>query len=191
VPDVVRMMIGRDIADEFGFDASIVPGKVALSVTNLKRSAVTPEISFNVRHGEILGVAGLVGSGRTEAMRALFGADPRLDGVVEIDGKPVAITAPKDAVRHGLSLLTEDRKGQGLLLDLAVDKNITITDLGKVSRHGLVNRRAEAAAANDLIGQLRVKASSIEQAVRNLSGGNQQKVVLAKWLFRGTSTLIL
>ncbi|TIS20311.1 MAG: sugar ABC transporter ATP-binding protein, partial [Mesorhizobium sp.] len=136
----------------------------------------------------ILGVAGLVGSGRTEAMRALFGADPRLDGVVEIDGKPVAITAPKDAVRHGLSLLTEDRKGQGLLLDLAVDKNITITDLGKVSRHGLVNRRAEAAAANDLIGQLRVKASSIEQAVRNLSGGNQQKVVLAKWLFRGTST---
>ncbi|TIO49065.1 MAG: sugar ABC transporter ATP-binding protein, partial [Mesorhizobium sp.] len=143
VPDVVRMMIGRDIADEFGFDASIVPGKVALSVTNLKRSAVTPEISFNVRHGEILGVAGLVGSGRTEAMRALFGADPRLDGVVEIDGKPVAITAPKDAVRHGLSLLTEDRKGQGLLLDLAVDKNITITDLGKVSRHGLVNRRAE------------------------------------------------
>ncbi|RWF79961.1 sugar ABC transporter ATP-binding protein [Mesorhizobium sp.] len=131
VPDVVRMMIGRDIADEFGFDASIVPGKVALSVTNLKRSAVTPEISFNVRHGEILGVAGLVGSGRTEAMRALFGADPRL------------------------------------------------------------NRRAEAAAANDLIGQLRVKASSIEQAVRNLSGGNQQKVVLAKWLFRGTSTLIL
>ncbi|RWB13408.1 MAG: sugar ABC transporter ATP-binding protein [Mesorhizobium sp.] len=191
VPDIVRMMIGRDIADEFGFDARVVPGKVALSVTNLKRSAATPEISFAVRHGEILGVAGLVGSGRTEAMRALFGADPKLDGVVEIDGKPVAIAAPKDAVRHGLSLLTEDRKGQGLLLDLAVDKNITITDLGKVSRHGLVNRRAESAAANDLVGQLRVKASSIEQAVRNLSGGNQQKVVLAKWLFRGTSTLIL
>ncbi|TIT07346.1 MAG: sugar ABC transporter ATP-binding protein, partial [Mesorhizobium sp.] len=147
-------------------------------------------ISFDVRHGEILGVAGLVGSGRTEAMRALFGADPKLDGVVAIDGRPVAITAPKDAVRHGLSLLTEDRKGQGLLLDLPVDKNITITDLGKVSRHGLVNRKAEAVAATDLVGQLRVKASSIEQAVRNLSGGNQQKVVLAKWLFRGTSTLI-
>ncbi|TIU53554.1 MAG: D-xylose ABC transporter ATP-binding protein, partial [Mesorhizobium sp.] len=81
----------------------------------------------------------------------------------------MAITAPKDAERHGLSLLTEDRKGQGLLLDLPVDKNITITDLGKVSRHGLVNRRAEAAAATDLVGQLRVKASSIEQAVRNLS----------------------
>ncbi|TIT73545.1 MAG: sugar ABC transporter ATP-binding protein [Mesorhizobium sp.] len=191
VPDLVRMMIGRDIADEYSFDAAIVPGKVALSISNLKRDATTPAISFDVRHGEILGVAGLVGSGRTEAMRALFGADPKLDGVVAIDGRPVAITAPKDAVRHGLSLLTEDRKGQGLLLDLPVDKNITITDLGKVSRHGLVNRRAEAAAATDLVGQLRVKASSIEQAVRNLSGGNQQKVVLAKWLFRGTSTLIL
>ncbi|TGP20174.1 ATP-binding cassette domain-containing protein, partial [Mesorhizobium sp. M1D.F.Ca.ET.234.01.1.1] len=113
-PDLVRMMIGRDIADEYGFDTSIVPGEVALSVANLKRDATTPAISFDVRHGEILGVAGLVGSGRTEAMRALFGADPKLDGVVAIDGRPVAITAPKDAVRHGLSLLTEDRKGQGL-----------------------------------------------------------------------------
>jgi ribose transport system ATP-binding protein len=191
VPDLVRMMIGRDIADEYGFDASIVPGHIALSVANLKRDAATPDISFAVRHGEILGVAGLVGSGRTEAMRALFGADPKLDGVIKINGKPVAITTPKDAVRHGLSLLTEDRKGQGLLLDMGLDKNITITALDKVSRNGLVSRRAEAAATNDLIGRLRVKATSIEQAVRYLSGGNQQKVVLAKWLFRGTSTLIL
>lgn len=191
VPDLVRMMIGRDIADEYGFDTSIVPGKVALSVKDLKRDTTTPAISFDVRHGEILGVAGLVGSGRTEAMRALFGADAKIGGVIEVDGVRAAIFAPKDAVRHGLSLLTEDRKGQGLLLDLPVDQNMTITDLSRVSRYGLLDRDAEAAAATDLVGQLRVKTSSIAQAVRDLSGGNQQKVVLAKWLFRGTSTLIL
>ena len=191
VPDLVRLMIGRDIADEYGFDASIVPADVVLAVTDLKRDATTPAISFEVRRGEILGVAGLVGSGRTEAMRALFGADPKAGGIVAVDGKPVAISTPKDAVRHGLSLLTEDRKGQGLLLDLPVAQNMTITDLSKISRLGLLDRGKETAAANDLVGRLRVKTSSIAQAVRNLSGGNQQKVVLAKWLFRGTSTLIL
>jgi len=191
VPDLVRLMIGRDIADEYGFDASIVPADVALAVTDLRRDATTPAISFEVRRGEILGVAGLVGSGRTEAMRALFGADPKVGGTIAVDGRPVAISTPKDAVRHGLSLLTEDRKGQGLLLDLPVAQNMTITDLGKISRLGLLDRGKETAAATDLVGRLRVKTSSIAQAVRNLSGGNQQKVVLAKWLFRGTSTLIL
>ncbi|WP_374635002.1 sugar ABC transporter ATP-binding protein [Paracoccus sp. (in: a-proteobacteria)] len=191
VPDLVRLMIGRDIADEYGFDASIEPGAVALDVKGVKRLPNSAPVSFSVRHGEILGVAGLVGSGRTEIMRAIFGADPKAGGEVEIEGRPTNIRDPRDAVRDGLGFLTEDRKSQGLLLDMPVDLNSTITDLHKISRNGLLDRNAEKVAVTELVRQLRVKTASIETPVRNLSGGNQQKVVLAKWLFRGSSTLIL
>ncbi|MCO6052211.1 sugar ABC transporter ATP-binding protein [Mesorhizobium sp. RP14(2022)] len=191
VPHLVRRMIGRDIADEYGFDADIVPGAVALAVKGLKRTPDAAPVSFSVRHGEILGVAGLVGSGRTEAMRALFGADRKAGGTIEVEGKAVDVRDPRDAVRQGLGFLTEDRKSQGLLLDLPVDVNFTITDLRKISARGLLDRSKEKRAANELVKQLRVKTASIDTPVRNLSGGNQQKVVLAKWLFRGTSTLIL
>jgi ribose transport system ATP-binding protein len=143
-----------------------------------------------VRRGEIVGVAGLVGSGRTEAMRALFGADPKVAGEVFVEGEAVSIASPRDAVRHGLSLLTEDRKGQGLLLGLPCAENITITDLAKISRHGLLRRAVEHNAATTLVNDLRIKTPSIYQLVRNFSGGNQQKVVLAKWLFRGSKVLI-
>ncbi len=131
VPHLVRMMIGRDIADEYGFNADIKPGTVALSVRNVRRNNGAPPVSFSVRHGEILGVAGLVGSGRTEVMRAIFGADPRSAGEIDIDGRPVDIRDPRDAVRNGLGFLTEDRKTQGLLLDMPVYINATITDLKK------------------------------------------------------------
>ena len=191
VPDLVRLMIGRDIADEYGFDASIELGAVALDVRGVKRKPSSAPVSFSVRHGEILGVAGLVGSGRTEIMRAIFGADPKAGGEVYVEGRPTNIRDPRDAVRDGLGFLTEDRKTQGLLLDMPVDLNSTITDLHKISRNGLLDRPAEKAAVSELVRQLRVKTASIETPVRNLSGGNQQKVVLAKWLFRGSSTLIL
>ena len=191
VPDLVRMMIGRDIADEYGFVPSIVPGAVALEVKGLKYTSASAPVSFSVRQGEILGVAGLVGSGRTEVMRALFGADARAAGEIAVGGTPARIRDPRDAVRSGLGFLTEDRKSQGLLLDMPVDINSTITDLGKISHNGLLDRGAETAAVTELVRQLRVKTASIETPVRNLSGGNQQKVVLAKWLFRGSSTLIL
>jgi ribose transport system ATP-binding protein len=148
-------------------------------------------VSFTVRRGEILGVAGLVGSGRTEIMRAIFGADPKGGGQIRVDGKPVNIRDPKDAVRNGLGFLTEDRKGQGLMLDMPVDLNATITDLKKISHGGLLDKGAEKTAVTKLVEQLRIKTASIDTSVRNLSGGNQQKVVLAKWLFRGSSTLIL
>jgi ribose transport system ATP-binding protein len=190
IADIVRMMVGRSIADEDAFrDDVLVEGEL-LRVEGLQRNARSPTVSFAVRRGEIVGVAGLVGSGRTETMRALFGADPRIAGSIVVDGAPVDIRSPSDAVQHGLSLLTEDRKGQGLLLTLPCAVNMTITDLAKISRAGLLQRDVERRAAGALVKELRIKTSSVQQLVGNLSGGNQQKVVLAKWLFRGAKILI-
>ena len=140
--------------------------------------------------GEIVGVAGLVGSGRTEMARAIFGADPKTAGSIFVEGKPVTIEAPRDAVRHGLCLMTEDRKAQGLLLGMSCAENITITDLRKISSHGVLERAAERSATTKLVRDLRIKTPSIDQTVRTFSGGNQQKVVIAKWLFRGSKVLI-
>ncbi len=190
IPEIVRMMVGRGISAEHVFREDVTIGDELLRVEGLRRSARSPAVSFRVRRGEIVGVAGLVGSGRTETMRAVFGADPKFAGDIFIAGERVDIKSPRDAVRHGLSLLTEDRKGQGLLLTLPCVENITITDLAKVSHRGLLQPPAERAAAEALVDELHIKTPSIYQAVRNLSGGNQQKVVIAKWLFRGSSILI-
>ena len=190
IAEIVRMMVGRNIREEFVFRRDVPVGDEILRVERLRRDARSPEVSFTVRHGEIVGVAGLVGSGRTETMRAVFGADPKHAGDIFVEGTPVVIGSPRDAVRHGLGLLTEDRKNQGLLLGLPCMENITITDLTKVSRSGLLLRAAEGSAATKLVDDLRIKTSSIYQTVRNFSGGNQQKVVIAKWLFRGSKVLI-
>jgi ribose transport system ATP-binding protein len=190
IADIVRMMVGRSIGEEDAFRDDVAVEGELLRVEGLQRSARTPAVSFAVRRGEIVGVAGLVGSGRTETMRALFGADPRIAGRIAVEGAPVEIRSPSDAVQHGLSLLTEDRKGQGLLLTLPCAVNMTITDLAKISRAGLLQRDVERRAAGALVKELRIKTSSVQQLVGNLSGGNQQKVVLAKWLFRGAKVLI-
>jgi ribose transport system ATP-binding protein len=190
IAEIVRMMVGHSINLERMFREDVQVGDEVLRVEGLRRSASAPEVSFSVRRGEIVGVAGLVGSGRTEAMRAVFGADPRFAGNIFVDGTPVTIASPQDAVRHGLSLLTEDRKNQGLLLGLSCVENITITDLAKVSHLGLLDRSAEQDAASALVDELHIKTPSIFQLVRNFSGGNQQKVVIAKWLFRGAKVLI-
>jgi len=147
-------------------------------------------VSFSVRRGELVGLAGLVGSGRTEAMRALFGADPRDGGRIFRDGREVTIRRPRDAVRQGICLLTEDRKAQGLILDLPVAANVTLTNLDRVSRAGLLRPAAERAAAQALVDELDIRTPSVDQEVGHLSGGNQQKVVLAKWLFRQAELLI-
>jgi ribose transport system ATP-binding protein len=190
IADIVRMMVGRNIRDEDAFRDDVAVDGELLRVEGLKRSAGAPAVSFAVRRGEIVGVAGLVGSGRTETMRALFGADPKIAGDVFVEGARVKIQSPRDAVRHGLSLLTEDRKGQGLLLTLPCAVNITITDLAKISRIGLLQRDVERRAAGALVKELRIKTPSVQQLVGNFSGGNQQKVVIAKWLFRGSKVLI-
>jgi ribose transport system ATP-binding protein len=190
VSEVVRLMVGRNIKAQYVFRENVMIGDELLRVEGLRRTAAMPDVSFSVRRGEIVGIAGLVGSGRTEALRAVFGADPAFTGRIVLDGVTVRVGSPRDAVRHGLSLLTEDRKSQGLLLDLPCAQNITITDLAKVSRLGLVQRRAERSVAERLVHDLRIKTPSIDRSVRNLSGGNQQKVVIAKWLFRGAKVLL-
>jgi ribose transport system ATP-binding protein len=161
-----------------------------LRVEGLRPQGTPHAVSFAVRRGELVGVAGLVGSGRTEAMRALFGADPKASGRIFRDGQEVSIRRPRDAVRAGLCLLTEDRKAQGLILDMPCFANVTITDLARVSRAGLLDGAAERRATETLVRELDIKTPSVEQLVGNLSGGNQQKVVIAKWLFRRAEVLV-
>ncbi|MFI6538278.1 ATP-binding cassette domain-containing protein [Nonomuraea sp. NPDC050547] len=140
-----------------------------------------------MRAGEVVGFAGLVGAGRTEAMRAIFGADSALSGNIELHGRNVRIRHPKDAVRHGISLLTEDRKSQGLVLDLPISANVTLAKL----RGALLSFKRERALAQQLGGRLHLRSAGVSQHVRTLSGGNQQKVVLAKWLNAGSDVLIV
>ncbi len=190
IPQIVQMMVGRSIRDEHAFRENVQIVGEALRVEGLRRNAKSPEVSFRVGKGEIVGVAGLVGSGRTETARALFGADPKIAGDFWVEGERVEISSPREAVRAGLCLMTEDRKGQGLLLGMSCAENITITDLRKISSHGVLERDVERGAAAKLVEELRIKTPSIDQTVRNFSGGNQQKVVIAKWLFRGSKVLL-
>jgi ABC-type sugar transport system ATPase subunit len=152
---------------------------------------VLRDVSFGVRAGEIVGLAGLVGSGRTEVVRAVFGADPFDAGEVLIDGQPVRIRSPRDAIRRGLGLVPEDRKAQGLVLGLAVRENISLASLAQFVRGGFVRLGEEKRRAGEFVGALRIRTPGLEQKVVNLSGGNQQKVVIAKWLSLRPKMLIV
>jgi ribose transport system ATP-binding protein len=165
-----------------------------LKVDKLRSAPAVREVSFAAQPGEILGLAGLMGSGRTETLRAVFGADPREAGEIYLRGSWTAarIDSPRDAVRLGIALVTEDRKGQGLLLPLPVRANLTLGWLAALAGPlGLVRSTAERAAAAAQVEALDVRCSSIEQPVAELSGGNQQKVVLGRWLGRDCSVLLL
>lgn len=190
VGDLVRMMVGKEMGEEYPFDDSVQPGAEIFRVNNLVIKPNGAPLSFGVRAGELLGVAGLVGSGRTETMRAIFGADKRIAGDLVLNGQPLRVNSPRDAVQAGISMLTEDRKQQGLILDMPCYVNITLTDLAAVSRSGVLNHAAEIKAAEKQVEDLSIRTSSVDKWVRFLSGGNQQKVVLAKWLFRGPQVLI-
>lgn len=190
IPDIVKMMVGRSMEEEYPFDDHVTPQGEILQVKDIQYTGSPRKNSFSLKKGELLGISGLVGSGRTETMRAIFGADPKEHGSIIINGKEVTINNPRDAVNHGICLLTEDRKNQGLILDMPCSVNMTLTDLAQVSRKGLLQKTAEADAANQLVTDLNIKTPSITQRARNLSGGNQQKVVIAKWLFRNTDILI-
>jgi ribose transport system ATP-binding protein len=192
VPDLVRLMIGREV--EYGQIAPpVVPPEAAdvLRVEGLRVQGAKHPISFSVRAGEVVGVAGLVGSGRTEALRAIFGADSRDAGEVWLNGKQIALRTPRDAVNAGLCLLTEDRKGQGLMLGMSGAANTTIANLSAVSRGHVLNRDAERSAAERFRKSLNIRTPSVSTSVGSLSGGNQQKYVLAKWLFRDASALMV
>ena len=190
VNDLVKLMVGRDIGVAYPFDAEAALGETVLKVENLQVQGGKHPVSFSVRKGEILGISGLVGSGRTETVRALFGADRSAGGQIYLHGRQVQIRSPKDAVRHGLSLLTEDRKSQGVILDMNIAVNMTLADLAKVSKNGFLQQQTETNEADRLVEETGTKTPSVEQVVRNLSGGNQQKVVLGKWLFRDAEVLI-
>jgi len=189
--EIIRMMVGRDLQHEQLRTAWSV-GEVAFRVEGLTLGEKVKDVSFEVRRGEILGVAGLMGSGRTETMRALFGADRAEAGKIYLHGasQPVKIHKPRDAVRHGIAFLTEDRKQQGLFLPLPVRMNVTLTRLGNVSRLGWINNSKERSVAGKYVDALSVRCSSTEQTVGELSGGNQQKVVIAKWLYKDSDILI-
>jgi len=188
---VIRMMVGRDLGHE-----CLAPnggrGAVALRVVGLTRGERVRDVSFEAYRGEVLGIAGLMGSGRTETMRAIFGADVPEAGEIYLHGRsePVRIRKPSDAVRHGIALLTEDRKEQGLFLSLSVRANISITRLAAVSRLGWIGSAREQRLARTYADSMDIKCWSVEQTVGQLSGGNQQKVVIAKWLHRDCDILI-
>jgi ribose transport system ATP-binding protein len=190
IPEIVKLMVGKNMAEEYPFRQDVQPGPTVLKVSNLQCSASSPPLSMSVGRGELLGIAGLVGSGRTDAVRAIFGADSKYRGDVMLHGQPVTIRSPKDAVNNGISLLTEDRKNHGLILDMPCDINISITDLPEVSSFGFMQPAREKEAAARYVDELSIKTPSLDQWVRYLSGGNQQKVVIAKWLFRDTEVLI-
>lgn len=187
---VVSMMVGREIGDRFP-PKNNIPQDVILEARDLGRKGAFRGVSFSLRKGEILGIAGLMGAGRTELVRALFGAEPADQGHVFIRKKPVAISSPIEAMKHGIGLVTEDRKVEGLFLDFGIDFNICATNFASLSSRGVVSPKKMRSYASDLMQTLRVKASSVTAPASSLSGGNQQKVVVAKWLGRNPEILIL
>jgi ribose transport system ATP-binding protein len=183
LPDaMIRLMIGRDLKALY-IEPAAAAGASALEIVGL-RTATYPDriVSLEIRTGEILGLAGLVGSGRTELARAVFGIDAPLGGGLRLEGEPIVIRSPREAIERGIYLVPEDRKRASLLLDLSVAENISLPDLASYAKATLVGRRAEAANAERQKRQLNIKAPSVATLVGTLSGGNQQKVVLARWL---------
>ncbi|MDR1612298.1 MAG: sugar ABC transporter ATP-binding protein [Planctomycetota bacterium] len=181
VEELVRLMVGRSLKDKFPKVPATL-GDEALRVENLSRGNKVKNASFSIREGEVAGLYGLVGAGRTELARALFRADAPDSGKVYLSGKEATLNRPRDSIRAGLGFLTEDRKGQGLVMPLGVDENVTLASLDQFSRPGFLSRAKQARSARQFVGRMRIKTPSLSQEVKNLSGGNQQKVVLAKWL---------
>jgi ribose transport system ATP-binding protein len=179
---MVRMMVGRDITSFYTpHESSAREASFEVSRMRTKRYP-NSEVSLTIRQGEILGLAGLVGAGRSELAAAIFGVEPPLSGSVRIDGKVVDIPSPAEAIRRGIYLIPEDRRAAGLITGMTIRENITLPALGKYSSAGLIRRSSEVAIAERMCTELKIKSPSIETTASNLSGGNQQKVVLGKWL---------
>jgi len=186
--ELISLMVGRELTEQYPAGTG-APSDVALEIRHLSGNGVR-DISFYVRKGEILGLSGLVGAGRTELAMVIFGAAPAEGGEIWVDGKRVTINSPADAIRHGIGLLPEDRKGQGLFLEMGVKWNICFPIVRRISRRGLVDTKAEQEIAAKYKARLDIRTPSLEQRVKNLSGGNQQKVVLAKALAAQSDILI-
>lgn len=186
---MIALMVGRSLDKEFPSRESVA-GEVRLSVRNLRRGSSVRDVSFDLRAGEIVGLTGLVGAGRTETARLIFGADRMDSGEVDLDGKRLKVGSPRDAIRHGICLLTEDRKGQGLVLGQTVQENFGLPNLGGFSQNFMISYSRESEAFAGYVDKMRIKISGHSQIAGTLSGGNQQKVVLAKWLQRNAEVII-
>ena len=215
---IIKLMVGRELENEFprrrGCDAGSETGSrtatvtgstdaaaatsdrytiatfLGLQVENLTRGHEVRNVSFEVKRGEIVALTGLVGAGRTETARLIFGADQRDSGSVRLDGQELSIKSPRDAIAAGIGFLTEDRKHQGLVLNRSVLENFGLPNMSRFSFAGVIRQREERSAFESFVEQLRIKIPYVEQRAQNLSGGNQQKVVLAKWLERDAEVII-
>ena len=188
--ELVRMMVGRSIEEQFPRRKPEV-GDVLLEVKNLSGEGVLYDISFQVRAGEVVGIAGIVGAGRTELARAIFGADPVDSGEVWVRGQRIEHMGPREAKRQGIGFITEDRQRQGIVPPLSVAENLNLASLGKSTSAGLVDRGRQRRQAEKMIEDLGIRTPGPEQEVRYLSGGNQQKVVIGKWLLADSKVLIM
>jgi rhamnose transport system ATP-binding protein len=190
IDDIIRSMVGRDL-DALFPKTETRPGEVILEVQNLSSHGVFSDISFTVRRGEIVALAGLVGAGRTEVARAIFGIDKRTSGTVRLAGRELPNGSPVAAMTSGMALVPEDRRQQGLVMDMSINENVALASMSRLSRFGLIFGSSERKLAATWAGKLQLKFGRLRNPVGTLSGGNQQKVVLAKWLARDPHLLIV
>ena len=188
--DIVKMMIGREIGERYPVRNSKI-GYVAFEVKNLNCPGAFENVSFEVRAGEVLGVSGLMGAGRTEIMQAIFGNMPNVTGQLFLDGKEIKNKNPQQAIQNGIGFITEDRKVEGLMLEESIMKNISLANLGRISNGGVINKKKEQELVNKGIEELRIRCFGPQHECNNLSGGNQQKVIFAKWIYTNPKVLIL
>ena len=189
--EIIAMMVGRTIYEDPKAASAVADdAPVVLEVKNLNAGSSVKDVSFQLRKGEILGFSGLMGAGRTEVARLLFGADKKESGTIFVNGKEVTINSPQDAIREGIGYLSEDRKRYGCIVDMTIANNTVMTNLDKYIKGGLINDGEIVKVSDEFVKQLRTKTPSSKQLVRNLSGGNQQKVVIAKWLEQNSDILI-
>ena len=189
--EIIAMMVGRTIYEDPKAASAVADdAPVVLEVKNLNAGSSVKDVSFQLRKGEILGFSGLMGAGRTEVARLLFGADKKESGIIFVNGKEVTINSPQDAIREGIGYLSEDRKRFGCIVDMTIADNTVMTNLDKYIKGGLINDGEIVKVSDEFVKQLRTKTPSSKQLVRNLSGGNQQKVVIAKWLEQNSDILI-
>ena len=189
--DIINMMVGRVIYEDPKSQSMVAPdAPVVLKVDHLNAGRMVQDVSFELRKGEILGFSGLMGAGRTETARAIFGADPKESGDIYINGNKVEINSPEDAVKAGIGYLSEDRKRFGIVVQKTVAENTTMANLGSFMKGLFINKKSEREEAQKFVDSLNTKTPSVDQLVVNLSGGNQQKVVIAKWLCKNCDILI-
>ena len=189
--EIIAMMVGRTIYEDPKAASAVADdAPVVLEVKNLNAGSSVKDVSFQLRKGEILGFSGLMGAGRTEVARLLFGADKKESGTIFVNGKEVTINSPQDAIREGIGYLSEDRKRFGCIVDMTIADNTVMTNLDHYIKGFLIDDREIVRVSDEFVKQLRTKTPSSKQLVRNLSGGNQQKVVIAKWLEQNSDILI-